>query len=129
MTLRQYLIIMAGGTAVCWTVWFLILRNIDPAESKIIAFMLFYSSLFLALTGTISIIGFLIKKRISKNDIVVFHHIKRTFKQAILISSIILVALALLQLELLTLLTGLLIVATFIILESIILTGRKFKNN
>ena len=128
MGLRSYLILMAIGTILCWVVWFLIIGNINPDQAGVVGFVLFYLSLFLSLTGTISVIGFLIRKKIDKNDIVVFHHVRHTFRQGLLLSFLILSALMLLQFKMLNWLTGPLVVILFLIIESIIFANRKHKN-
>jgi len=128
MSLRTYLLLMAIGTALCWVVWFLVLGNVNPNQAGVVGFILFYVSLFLSLTGTISVIGFLIRKRIDKNDTVVFHHVKHTFRQGLLISALILSTLLLSQFKMLNLLTGILVVILFLIIESIFFASRKHKN-
>ncbi|MFH1292106.1 MAG: hypothetical protein ABIH87_02820 [bacterium] len=128
MTLRQYLILMSIGTAMCWAIWILVIINIDPVETKYLGLAFFYASLFLALSGTVSVIGFLVRKKINKNDEIVFHHVRHTFRQGVLISSLILLSLAMLQYKLLNWLTGMLIVLLFLILESLAFTNRRYKN-
>ncbi len=119
---------MAIGTALCWVVWFLVISNINPSAAGLIGFLLFYISLFLALTGTISVIGFLIRKKIDKNDTVIFHHVRHTFRQGLLISALVLSALLLQQFKMLNWLTGILVVVLFLIIESIFFANRKYKN-
>ena len=128
MGLRSYLILMAIGTILCWVVWFLIIGNINPDQAGIIGLILFYLSLFLSLTGTISVVGFLIRKKIDKNDTVIFHHVRHTFRQGLLLSCLIISALILLQCKILNWLTGMLVVVLFLIIESIIFANRKHKN-
>jgi len=119
---------MSIGTAICWTAWFFVISNIDPVASGYLGLVFFYISLFLALTGTFSVIGFLIRRRILKKDEIVFHHVRHTFRQGILLSILVLTGLIMLQQKLLTLGNGILLVVIFLILESIIFTGRKYRN-
>ena len=128
MTLRQYLLLMSIGTAICWIAWFFVINNIDPKQAGFAGYIFFYLSLYLALTGTFSVIGFLIRRRLVKSDEIAFHHVRHTFRQGMLISSLILVTLILLQERLLTWWNGILLVILFVILESIIFTNRKYKN-
>ena len=128
MNLRQYLIMMSIGTLICWLIWIIVLGNVDPKESGIIGLLFFYLSLFLSLTGTFSVIGFFLRKKFVKNEIVVFKHVRHTFRQGILISLILIVSLLMLQFHWLNWLTGVLLVLLFLILESIMLSTRKFKN-
>ena len=128
MSLRLYLLFMTIATTLCWAVWFIVISNINPDQGGMFGYLLFYISLFLSLSGTISIIGFLIRKKIDKKDIVVFHHVRHTFRQGILVSSLMILALFMQQLQMLNWLTGILGIAVFLILESIFFAGRKYKN-
>jgi len=90
MTLKKYLNLMTILTVVCWVVWVLTLILVNPQQSDLIGFVLFYFSLFLALLGTASVLGFLIRVWLKKKPI--FKQVEIAFRQAIwfglLISSI-----------------------------------------
>lgn len=129
MTLRQYLILMSIGTISCWVAWFFVVSSLDPAQSGLIGFSFFYASLFLALVGTFSVIGFVARKRKLKDDGLVFRHVKRTFRQGILFACLILSVLLLLQLHMLTWWVAILLAILYATLEGIIFTNRKFNNN
>lgn len=128
MNLKQYLFLMSIGTILCWIIWFVVLGNVDPQDSGILGFSFFYLSLFLSLTGTFSVIGFFLKQKFSKNEIVIFKHVRRAFQQGVLISGLLVISLLMLQFKILNWLTGILLVFLFLILESIISASRKFKN-
>lgn len=128
MTLRHYLILMSIGAFICWLAWFFVIGSIDPTQTKFFGFLFFYLSLFLALTGTISVIGFLIKKIILKEDQVVFHHVKSTFRQGTLTALLIISGLILLQIKLLAWWSAILLVLLFASVEGIIFTSRKYNN-
>lgn len=128
MTLRQYLILMTVGTLICWSAWIFVILNIDPNQAGTIGMVFFYASLFLALVGTFSVIGFLIKRVLLKNDEVIFHHVKRTFRQGIIISSTLIVLLGLRQARLLEWWNSILIILLLIVVEGIIFTNRKHSN-
>src|SRR3990167_2276274 len=128
MTLRQYLILMSVGAAICWMAWIFVLGSTDPTQAGFFGFLFFYSSLFLALAGTFSVIGFLIKKIILKNDQAVFHHVKSTFRQGMLAATAIILGLILLQTKLLTWWDAILLITLFAAVEGIIFTNRKYNN-
>lgn len=128
MTLRLYLILMSVGALICWLAWFFVLSSVDPTQAGLFGFLFFYASLFLALAGTFSVIGFLIKKIILKNDQIVFHHVKSTFRQGMLIAGVIIFGLILLQIKLLTWWDGILLILLFAVIEGVIFTNRKYNN-
>lgn len=99
MTLRQYLFLMSLGTGMCWLAWGFIILNIDPKQAGFSGFAFFYLSLFLSLLGSISILGFWIRKKILKNDDIVFRHVKKTFRQGFILALAIILMLKLQQTE------------------------------
>lgn len=113
----------------CWLAWFFVLGSVEPEQAGFFGFLFFYASLFLALAGTFSVIGFLIKKIILKDDQIVFHHVKSTFRQGMLVAGIIIASLLLLQFKLLTWWNGILLVLLFALIEGIIFTNRKYSNS
>jgi len=90
MTLKKYLNLMTILTVICWVAWVLTLILVNPQQSDLIGFVLFYFSLFLALLGTASVLGFLIRVWLKKKPI--FKQVEIAFRQAIwlglLVSSI-----------------------------------------
>lgn len=129
MTLRQYLTLMSLGTALCWLIWFFIVWRTDPFMADAAVFLIFYASLFLALLGTFSVLGFIVRGLILQNDDLVFRHVKRTFRQSVIVSGILVFALFLWQKHLLTWWNALLLLVFFGILEGIIFTNRKYSGN
>ena len=128
MTLKQYLLLMSFTTALCWVVWFFIILNIDPNQAGVGIFLFFYLSLLSALIGTFSVIGFLIKRFLIKNDDLVFRHVKKTFRQSIIISVLIAFSLFLLQKNLLTWWNEIMLILLAGTLEGIVFTNRRFRN-
>jgi hypothetical protein len=119
---------MSIGTIICWGTWVFILFTLDPATAGMWGILFFYISLFLALVGTFSVIVFLLRRLIIKNDEVIFRHVKRTFRQSVILSALIIFALFLLQERLLAWWNSILLVALFVILEAVIFTNRRFSN-
>jgi len=128
MLLRYYLILMSLGTALCWLAWVFIIWNTDPAQTGLMGLLFFYFSLWLAIIGTFSVLGFLMKRLIIKNDEVVFRHVKRTFRQGILLASGLMIILLLLQTRLLTWWNATLLVLLFLLIGLLVFNGRKFSN-
>lgn len=128
MTLRQYLILMTIGTCLCWVAWFFVIFYTSPADGSLFGLIFFYLSFFLAIVGTFSVIGFLIRRLIIKNDEIVFRHVRHTFRQSIIIGILVIMALFLLSQGYLTWWTGLLLIVLFLFVEGILFTNRKYSN-
>lgn len=116
MTLRSYLIGMFISTLFCWASWVLILVYIDPEQASVIGFLSFYVSLFFAMIGTLTITGFYLRVWFTKNE-VLFAHVIPSFRQAILLSLILVVALILQSFRLLTWWDGALLVGSVTLVE------------
>jgi Ca2+/Na+ antiporter len=128
MNLRYYLIIMSLGTLLCWFAWSSIVYSLDPFAAGILALSFFYGSLFLALLGTFSVLGFVIRRMFIKQDEIVFRHVRRTFRQGVIIATTVIIALLFLHLQLLYWWNSLLLVALAFILEAVFFTSRKYRN-
>lgn len=128
MTLRQYLVLMSLGTLMCYSAFGFIVWTTDPSEAGFVEFLFFYVSLFLAVLGTFSVIGFVVKQKFIHNEEIIFRHVKRTFRQGAFVAFLVVLILFLRQLDYLnwwlTVLLGLL----FLFLEGLIFTNRKYKN-
>ena len=83
MKLRSYLIIMILGAIICWGAFAYVLFTVNPESTNWVGFTLFYSALFLALSGTIAILGFVIRFVALKNELV-FNSVKNAFRQSFL---------------------------------------------
>lgn len=128
MTLRLYLALMSIGTFFCWVAWLFVITNISPTEAGLLGLFFFYFSFFLAILGTFSVLGFLIRKTIIKNDDVIFRHVRNTFRQSLLLSTLISIILFLLSQKLLFWWNFALLLGIVIFLEGIIFTNRKHSN-
>lgn len=93
MNFKQFLTIMILGTILCWAMFVLVIFNINPANGAI-ALLLFYSSLFLSLIGTLAILGSVIRIFLFKKEII-FREVKSSLRQALLFSFLFVVILML----------------------------------
>ena len=126
MTLKKYLNLMTVLTVICWVIWVLVLVLINPQQSDLIGFVLFYFSLFLALLGTISIFGFLIRVWLKKKPI--FKQVEIAFRQAIWLGLLVSVIFVLKGLGLLRWWNALFLVLFLIFLELFfLLSNRRYK--
>ena len=108
-------------TAFCWLVFGYIIWTIDPQTTNSAGFWLFYLSLFLALSGTGAIIGFLIRFVFLRHELAV-NKVKIAFRQSFLFSGFIVSALFLLARDLLTVLNLLILIIGLSTLEFFLLS-------
>lgn len=124
MTLQSYLILMSLTTIICWSAWVFVIFMIDPSITNWIGFLLFYSSLFLALTGIAAIIGFIIRFVALKQELA-FRSVKEAFRQSFLFAALIVVSLILLSQNLFSWLNLLLLVVGLSVLEFFLISYGK----
>lgn len=86
MTLRQYLAIMALGTALAWSAVVLMVTMIDPTETQAVVIGAFYFSLLLALTGTFSVMGFISRISLLGKRLNVSRQVAVSFRQAVMLA-------------------------------------------
>lgn len=124
MTLKNYLFVMSVLTAVCWGIFMFVAGLIDPAATNWLGFLLFYLSLFLALSGTAALFGFLFRFVALKKELA-FNLVKVAFRQSFLFSLFIISLLILKSQHLFNWLNLLLLVAIFGILELFVISYKK----
>lgn len=123
MTLKKYLNLMGILTLVCWLAWVAVLFFVNPEETGLIGFVLFYFSLFLAVLGTASVLGFIIRARFNKGP--VFKQVELAFRQGIWLSLLVIGVLLLQGQGLLRWWNGLLLLLFLMFLEFFFLSSRK----
>lgn len=119
--MKRYLFLAAFGTVVCWAAWVLVLFNIDPFVSGFIGLASFYLSLFLALLGTFSLLGFLFRRAFPRGQIA-FRQIGVSVRQGLFLSLVVVGGLLLRGTGLYTWWNLILFIAGFTLLESFFLT-------
>ena len=126
MTLKKYLMVTALATAVCWTVFLFVSSVINPELTSWLGFLLFYLSLFMAVSGTASLIGFLIRFVALKHELA-FYAIKITYRQSFLFALFIIAILVLLSQDLFTWLNLFMLIAVFVIAETFMIHAQKIR--
>jgi hypothetical protein len=101
MTLKKYLNLMSIWTLIAWLCWLAAMFFINPAKTGWFGFLVFYLSLFLAITGTVTIFSFLIAAR--RKKIPIFVAVNRSFWQGVWLATLVVVVLLLQGLKLLQL--------------------------
>jgi hypothetical protein len=92
MDLKKFLLSMSLATLLCWFGFLMVILSISPNEIGVLTFLLFYLILGLAIIGTLTIFGFLVRKFFNKNELA-FEHIIISFRQAIWLSLILVISL------------------------------------
>jgi hypothetical protein len=93
MTLRQFLILMTAGSALAWSALALIVSSTDPTEVPLAVVIVFGVALFLALTGTFSLIGFALRSMFGKEESVLSRRVIAAFRQGAILGGLLTAAL------------------------------------
>ncbi|PJE75659.1 hypothetical protein COV04_03610 [Candidatus Uhrbacteria bacterium CG10_big_fil_rev_8_21_14_0_10_48_11] len=101
MALKQYATLMFIGTVLTWAAWILVVLFLDPLTAGWLGFSVFYLALYLALTGTFSLLGLLLRRLFFKNELV-YRQVTISFRQAFSFSFLVIAALFLQSKQLLT---------------------------
>ena len=99
MTLRDFLLAIAGVSALSWTAWITVVFYIDPTVAGTVGVVVFYVSLVLSLIGTFVLIGLgvrILGRRLNHQEIVAFRYIAPSIRQAVWFSLLIVISLLLL---------------------------------
>jgi hypothetical protein len=92
---------MALGTLLTWGAWVLVIFFLDPATAGWLGFTVFYLALYLALTGSFSLLGLVLRHYILKNELI-YQQVTISFRQAFSFSFLVVAALFLQSKQLLT---------------------------
>jgi hypothetical protein len=124
MTFRMFLTIMSIASAAAWIGWLIILYGVDPSRSGSLGFVLFYVSLGIALIGTLSVLGVLVRLWTKQEGLVVILSM-RSFRHALLLSTIFITSLIFLGIGMLRwwIVVGIVFIVSLI--ELIFLTSKK----
>ncbi len=114
---------MGLSTALCWLGVFSIVSIVDPLEGGILGFLLFYSALSLALIGTFSALGMIVRSALRRQE-AVSRHVSVSFRQSLLLTFLVVGALILQSRALLIWWNLLLFVATLTVLEFFLISFR-----
>lgn len=125
MTLRQYLISMSLATLIAWLAFALVLFLVDPASAEIAGLIIFYVSLFLAILGTISVLGFFLRVKLHKGEVILPREVAGAFRQGFFLSFLFVSALYLQSKDMLVWWNIVLLVGAVTILEFLFISYRR----
>ena len=92
MKLSKYLTLMLLATLFCWGAFFIVLFSVDPFTTTILGFILFYFSLFFALVGVLSLVGFLTRYFFNKHQFIT-QQITVSFRQSVWFALLVVISL------------------------------------
>lgn len=92
MNLRQYLSIMAIGTAVSLSAWCIIVMAIDPLTAGGLAYLVFYVTLGAGLAGLLTIFGTALRAKKHGEEHLGLS-VARSFRQAVFLSLLLILSL------------------------------------
>jgi hypothetical protein len=125
MNAKNYSLIMGAATIIAWVGFFTIIFNFDPQEANWIIFILFYLSLFLAVSGTLSIIGFFARILLLRKRSILRYLATESFRQATIVAAALVVTLILQSVRILTWWNMALLILAAAALEFLILLFKK----
>lgn len=128
MSLVRFLIVLGLGTVLSWSAWILVVTLLDPQTGGLIALMLFYSSLWLAILGTLTLAGFFLRYWLEKETLI-FQQVSVALRQATLLSSGATIALMLQSRRLLSLWVLLSLAIVLFVIEGFFLAGQSERHH
>lgn len=113
------------ATILAWLGFFIIITSFDPTQGSWLVYAMFYMMLFLSVLGTLSLLGFLFRilfygKRARLKVLVI-----ESFRQAIIFSAVVVLALMLQAGRVLTWWNMLLLIVLATVIEFVILIFRQ----
>lgn len=124
MTLKKYLMAMAVLAAICWTIFLFVTSVVNPETTSYLGFILFYLSLFMAASGTASLVGFLVRFVALRHELV-FYAVKIAYRQSFMFALFVVITLILLSYDLFTWLNLVMLLAVFLIMETVMIHSQK----
>lgn len=125
MTLRNFLVFLSFAGLASWAAWALVVVYIDPTASGSIGLGVFYSSFFLALLATFTLLGILgriVARVYKKEHYVVFRFLVPAVRQSVWLSLLAVISLWLLAVDLFSIWAVTALLFGFILLEAFYLS-------
>lgn len=116
MTHHRYISIIAFSGLMAWVAWVLIILKLNPYESTGLSLILFYITLMIALSCTLTVFGFYFRVWLFRNEIF-YKHINIALRQGIFLSLIAIFCLVFQMMRVFTWWSGLLLVVIAILME------------
>lgn len=129
MSLYKYVIVFGVCTLFCWVAWFFVLLLMNPTTDGLLALVLFYLSLSLALVGTFSILGGIFRLAVLRKNEIPHRGMNIASRQSVLFTILIIASLILQSQDYLTwwILLTLIFVLSFV--ELFFVSYKRFNRN
>lgn len=114
--MKRYFLVITTSTAVCWAVFVFLLTQVAPQDAGVAGVLFFYLTLFCAVAGSLTLLGYGLRRRITKTR-VVLAHLQPAFRQGLLLAGLLVVALVLQSMRLLSGWNGALLIVAVVLLE------------
>lgn len=99
-----------------WASWLVVIYKLSPFSQPVLSLSLFYSSLFIALVGTFTLILYFLRVWANKKE--VFNvHLNTSLRQGMLLGAMIVIGLGFQRLRVLTWWDGILLLAIVLLIE------------
>lgn len=115
---------MLLATILAWLGFFIIINSFDPYQGTLTVFLMFYFTLFLSVLGSLSLLGFWLRTLWNRKRGIARLMVMDSFRQAVIFSTVLLVALFLQSLRLLTWWNTLLLIILATTIEFVFLVFR-----
>jgi len=125
MSIKSYNLIMILATILAWLGFFIIISSFDPSAGSWLVYTMFYGILFLSILGTLSLLGFLIRSIFTRKKSRPRLMATESFRQAIIFSAVLILALILQAARVLTWWNMALLIVLATVVEFVILVFRQ----
>jgi hypothetical protein len=129
MNIKTYNLFMILATFLAWLGFFIIISNLDPTQANFVVWLLFYLILFLGLLGLFSLLGFWFRILWQRRRGVPRLMVAESFRQALILATVLIIALWLQAMRVLNWWTMALLVILGTALEFFILAWLKKVDN
>ncbi len=124
MNFKLFAILMTVATAAAWLAWVVVIYTIDPLRSGLSGHIIFYTTLAIALVGTFTLLGVLIRTW-KKPEVHMLRHTTRSLRHSILFAVIFIASLVLLANQLFGFFTMVMLIIIVALVELVFLSTSK----
>lgn len=93
MNVKVYSLIMLLATILAWLGFFMVIRSFDPNQANFSVFALFYGSLFVSILGSLALLGLGVRKIWHRKAMAARLIVTESFRQACILSIVLVIAL------------------------------------